>query len=170
MQEADENARGKGKTIGKQHPTWFSWLLSWVQRADQESYTCYVLFVLIFILDFSLLTMLFPVSLAAYVLATQRPSRLYWQVSLFAALRCAALRSQFCPAIPEWMLGFKLPSWCILLLEHKTSLLTLHLCWTMSRTHFTARMHTCQRCSSKENLCYSSNVLRRNACFGGAVC
>ncbi len=94
VQETDETARGKGKTRGKQHPTWFSWLLSWVQRADQESYTCYVLFVLIFILDFSLLTMLFPVSLAAYALATQRPSRLYWQVSLFvccAVLCCAVL-------------------------------------------------------------------------------
>ena len=143
MQEADENARGKGKTRGKQHPTWFSWLLSWVERADQESYTCYVLFVLIFILDFSLLTMLFPVSLAAYALATQRPSRLFWQVCLFAVhwiglccavlccavlccavlccavlccavLCCAALRcavKQFCPAIPEWTLGFKLASW-----------------------------------------------------------
>ena len=97
MQGTSENARGKGKPRGKQHPTWVTWLFNWVQRVDQESYTCYVLFVLIFILDFSLLTMLFPVSLAAYALATQRPSRLYWQVSLIAVhwigLRCAALRS-----------------------------------------------------------------------------
>ena len=52
-----------------------------------------------------------------------------------AALRCAALRSQFCPAIPEWMLGFKLPSWCILLLEHKTNLLTLHFSMLDHVTH-----------------------------------
>ena len=98
MQEVDENARGKGKIRGKQHPTRVSWLLSWVQRADQESYTCYVLFVLIFILDFSLLTMLFPVSLAAYALATQRPSRLYWQVSPFA-VHWIGLHCELCCAV-----------------------------------------------------------------------
>jgi len=98
VQETDENARGKGKTRGKQHPTWVTWLFSWVQRADQESYTCYVLFALIFILDFSLLTMLFPVSLAAYALATQRPSRLYWQVGLLA-VHCIGLHRVLCCAV-----------------------------------------------------------------------
>jgi len=88
-QDAD-NDRGKNKSKSRQRPSWLSWLSSWIQRADQESYTCYVLFVLIFILDFSLLTMLFPISLAAYALATQRPSRLYWQVGYFQ------LRPPFC--------------------------------------------------------------------------
>lgn len=52
-----------------------------MQCIDEESWTCYVLFVLIFVLDVSLLSMVFPVSLAAYALLTQRPRALYWQVS-----------------------------------------------------------------------------------------
>ena len=63
---------------------WWTRLPGWAQHADEESYTCYVLFVLIFVLDFSLLTMLFPVTLAAYALATQKPRQRYWQVALFA--------------------------------------------------------------------------------------
>ena len=70
-----------------------------MQRADEESYMCYILFVLIFVLDFSLFTMLFPFSLAAYALATQKPSRRYWQVQdaascvlrLFESVRCCAM-------------------------------------------------------------------------------
>ena len=132
VQETDETARGKGKTRGKQHPTWFSWLLSWVQRADQESYTCYVLFVLIFILDFSLLTMLFPVSLAAYALATQRPSRLYWQVSLFvccAVLCCAVLCYSFALSLLNFLdASLEFGLLVEFLLEHKMAFLILDSC------------------------------------------
>ena len=69
---------------------WLSWLLALVQRVDEESWTCYVLFVLIFVLDVSLLTMLFPISLAAYALLTQRPSALYWQVGAPVSTRSQA--------------------------------------------------------------------------------
>ena len=79
--QAEDSSRAVSKGQTRKRPSWLPWLSSWVQRADQESHTCYVLFVFISILDFSLLTMLFPISLAAYALATQKPSRLYWQVS-----------------------------------------------------------------------------------------
>ena len=70
----------QGRGQARNRPNWWVWAAGWIQRADEESWLCYVLFVLLFILDFSLLTMLFPVSLAAYALATQKPSQRYWQV------------------------------------------------------------------------------------------
>lgn len=96
------NGSGSGSAVstdqtsrrGPTRPGWWAGLSAWVQHADEESYTCYVLFILIFVLDFSLLTMLFPVSLAAYALATQKPSRHYWQVTP-SALFCAGCVSVF---------------------------------------------------------------------------
>ena len=78
---ADQQADHGQKHSRRAGLKWLSWLLALVRRVDEESWTCYVLFVLIFVLDVSLLTMLFPISLAAYALLTQRPSALYWQVS-----------------------------------------------------------------------------------------
>lgn len=81
-----EHSNGQQARSSRQHSRkaglrWLSWLLGLTQRVDEESWTCYVLFVLVFVLDVSLLTMLFPVSLAGYALLTQRPSARYWQVS-----------------------------------------------------------------------------------------
>ena len=89
----------------RQH--WWTRLPGWGQHVDEESYTCYVLFILIFVLDFSLLTMLFPVTLAAYALATQKPSQRYWQVgllrlamfSLFLACSCACFAFACLPLV-----------------------------------------------------------------------
>lgn len=73
------DVREQGK--GNRRQGWWGGVAGWAQHADEESYTCYILFVLIFVVDFSLLTMLFPVSIAAYALATQKPSQRYWQVA-----------------------------------------------------------------------------------------
>ena len=82
--DGNEASSEEGK--GKRRPSWWTRVAGWGQHEDEESYTCYVLFVLIFVLDFSLLTMLFPVTVAAYALATQKPSQHYWQVTLSALL------------------------------------------------------------------------------------
>lgn len=91
-----EHSNGQQARSTRQHSRkaglrWLSWLLSLTQRVDEESWTCYVLFVLVFVLDVSLLTMLFPVSLAGYALLTQRPSALYWQVSALHAFNHATI-------------------------------------------------------------------------------
>lgn len=78
-QQAGSSQSSSSSNSGRPRLVWR--LLALIQRIDEESWTCYVFFVLIFVLDMSLLTMLFPVSLAAYALATQRPSAFYWQVS-----------------------------------------------------------------------------------------
>ena len=82
------NSASSDQGKGKRRQSCWSRVAGWVQHVDEESYTCYVLFVLIFVLDFSLLTMLFPVTLAAYALATQKPSQRYWQVT-FCAFKCS---------------------------------------------------------------------------------
>lgn len=51
---------------------------------DRESYLCYLLYLLAFAADFSLLLSLFPLSMLLYSLVSIKPSRAYWQV------RCAA--------------------------------------------------------------------------------
>lgn len=85
VQEPGRHAVDQGHNRQRRHKQaglrGFAWALKLMQRIDEESWTCYVLFVLIFVLDVSLLTMVFPVSLALYALLTQRPRAVYWQVS-----------------------------------------------------------------------------------------
>ena len=52
---------------------------------DRESYACYVLFVVAFVSDCSLLNLALPLSAFAYALVSVKPSRMYWQVG---GLRC----------------------------------------------------------------------------------
>lgn len=56
-----------------------------MQRHDDESYLCYAAYVLVAVCDFSLLAMLFPVSMVAYALLAQNKARVYWRVVLVYA-------------------------------------------------------------------------------------
>lgn len=58
------------------------------QRHDDESYLCYAAYVLVAICDFSLLAMVFPVSMVAYALLAQHKARNYWQVCCGQGLLC----------------------------------------------------------------------------------
>ena len=62
---------------------WRGWLgsLNW-RRDDHESVVCYALFFAVFVADFSLLSLAFPLSLLCYALLAQPPSRRFWQVPL----------------------------------------------------------------------------------------
>ena len=50
------------------------------QHGDKESFICYVLYILLFVIDYSLLALVLPLSLFCYAQLAQHPSRLYWQV------------------------------------------------------------------------------------------
>ena len=59
---------------------WRAWLRvpCW-RRDDSESVVCYALFAALFVADFSLLSLAFPVALFCYALLAQPPSRRFWQ-------------------------------------------------------------------------------------------
>ena len=57
--------------------------LKWRQD-DNESVFCYVLFMALFVADFSFLAMVFPIVLYVYALLAQAPATRFWQVSAFA--------------------------------------------------------------------------------------
>ena len=52
--------------------------LNW-RRDDHESVVCYALYFAVFVADFSLLSLAFPLSLLCYALLAQPPSRRFWQ-------------------------------------------------------------------------------------------
>jgi hypothetical protein len=54
---------------------------------DRESYACYVLFVVAFISDCSLVNLALPLGAFAYALVSVKPSRMYWQVGVVSC-RC----------------------------------------------------------------------------------
>lgn len=58
------------------------WLLKRVLYMDRESYLAYVLFIVLFVADYSLLSLVFPVSTFFYALVSTRPSPHFWQVEL----------------------------------------------------------------------------------------
>ena len=59
---------------------WLKKLSHKLRRPDEESYVCYILFVLLFIADFSILALVLQVALFCYALLAQFPSRIFWQV------------------------------------------------------------------------------------------
>ena len=54
--------------------------LKW-RKDDKESVLCYVLFMALFVADFSFLAMVFPIVLYAYALLAQTPATRFWQAS-----------------------------------------------------------------------------------------
>ena len=53
------------------------------RQDDRESIFCYVLFMAVFVADYSVLAMVFPVVLYIYALLAQTPATRFWQASLF---------------------------------------------------------------------------------------
>ncbi|KAK9824077.1 hypothetical protein WJX72_007565 [[Myrmecia] bisecta] len=62
--------------------SWWQKLRRRLGRTDRESYICYALYILVFVVDFGVLTLVFQVSVMLYALITQSPSRVYWQLLL----------------------------------------------------------------------------------------
>ena len=54
--------------------------LKW-RKGNRESVLCYVLFMALFVADFSFLAMVFPIVLYAYALLAQTPATRFWQAS-----------------------------------------------------------------------------------------
>lgn len=54
--------------------------LKW-RKDDKESVLCYMLFMALFVADFSFLAMVFPIVLYAYALLAQTPATRFWQAS-----------------------------------------------------------------------------------------
>lgn len=71
---ASSNARPQRK--------FWAWLQRRWQHGDKESFICYVLYILLFVIDYSLLALVLPLSLFCYAQLAQHPSRLYWQACL----------------------------------------------------------------------------------------
>ncbi len=59
---------------------WLKKLSRKLRRPDEESYICYILFVLLFVTDFSILALILQVALFCYALLAQYPARIFWQV------------------------------------------------------------------------------------------
>ena len=76
-------------------------LLSLRWRQDnQESVVCYVLFMALFVADFSFLAMVFPIVLYVYALLAQTPATCFWQVTIFTLSSCRCCRA--CPWCNMW--------------------------------------------------------------------
>ena len=54
--------------------------LKW-RKDDKESVLCYMLFMALFVADFSFLAMVFPIVLYTYALLAQTPATRFWQAS-----------------------------------------------------------------------------------------
>ena len=52
------------------------------RQDDKESIFCYVLFMAVFVADYSVLAMVFPAVLYIYALLAQTPATRFWQASL----------------------------------------------------------------------------------------
>ena len=61
--------------------------LKWRQD-DNESVFCCVLFMALFVADFSFLAMVFPIVLYLYALLAQAPATRFWQVGTMASFGC----------------------------------------------------------------------------------
>ena len=77
---------------GGKGPNWRSLLsLKWRQD-DNESIVCYVLFMALFVADFSFLAMVFPIVLYVYALLAQAPATRFWQVSTSPTACCRSCK------------------------------------------------------------------------------
>lgn len=64
------------------HPcSWLSQLGSVVRGGERQAYVVYTVFFAVFVADFSMLTLAYPLSLLGYALLSPKPRRQYWQVS-----------------------------------------------------------------------------------------
>ncbi len=87
---AADAAAGSGGSQGGSGPnggggrsrSWLGRLAAAVRGEDREAYLVYVLFIAVFVADFSLLTLVYPASLLGYALLSQAPRRQYWEVRL----------------------------------------------------------------------------------------
>lgn len=82
--EAGEETSSRSVQVPGQHRgplEWLRWLSLKLQRPDKESYICYVLFVALFLTDFSLLALVLQVLLFCYALLAQPAARRFWQAS-----------------------------------------------------------------------------------------
>lgn len=61
--------------------------LKW-RHDDKESALCYVLFMALFVADFSVLAMAFPVVLYIYALLAQTPATRFWQARTLSRPSC----------------------------------------------------------------------------------
>jgi hypothetical protein len=77
--------------------TWLSQLASALRGSGRQANVVYALFFAVFVADYSLLALAYPVSLLGYALLSQKPRRQYWQVSY--RRRCTA-------ATPALLVGF----------------------------------------------------------------
>lgn len=66
--------------------SWLSQLGAALRGDDRQAFVVYLLFFAVFVADFSLLTLAYPLSLLGYALLSQKPKRHYWLVS-FRALK-----------------------------------------------------------------------------------
>ena len=69
--------------------------LKWRQD-DNESVFCYVLFMALFVADFSFLAMVFPIVLYVYALLAQAPATRFWQVSSLTYLWLPPYNASIC--------------------------------------------------------------------------
>ena len=70
----------QGRQVRHKEPWWWSWTARTWRRSDTDSYLCYILFVVVFFTDYSLIAVVYHASLFVYAILAQQPSALYWQV------------------------------------------------------------------------------------------
>lgn len=66
------------------------------RRDDKESIVCYVLFMALFVADFSALALVFPVVLYCYALLAQPPARPFWQARRFCSHTSVRIPAHTC--------------------------------------------------------------------------
>ena len=93
-------ANGRGGGLGD----WRAWArLNW-RRDDRESDACYALFLAVFVADFSLAALAFPLALLGYALLAQPPSRRFWQVGgCMHHHHCSAAQAACMQRRPPWL-------------------------------------------------------------------
>jgi hypothetical protein len=75
----------------RQRPrTWLSQLGAALRGSERQAHVVYALFFAVFVADYSLLALAYPLSLLAYALLSQRPRRQYWQVQHLSRETAAA--------------------------------------------------------------------------------
>lgn len=75
--------------------TWLSQLAAALRGSERQANVVYALFFTVFVADYSLLALAYPLSLLGYALLSQKPRRQYWQASLLL-LPVAVQQAQRC--------------------------------------------------------------------------
>ncbi|KAK9858804.1 hypothetical protein WJX84_000839, partial [Apatococcus fuscideae] len=80
--QAGAQLTSEGRQVRHKEPWWWSWTARTWRRSDTDSYLCYILFVVVFFTDYSLIAVVYHASLFVYAILAQQPSALYWQAIL----------------------------------------------------------------------------------------